>query len=137
MRRLRQQRARLPHLLRARVEHLPAQRLLAVRVRAAQVWALVRDAVTAWIEDGATRMGAALAYYTLFSIAPLLLISISLAGLLFGAEAARGEVIGQLSSLVGEQSARTIESMLVEVGRLLIRFIADPKQMLGTLFEPS
>jgi membrane protein len=88
-----------------------------VRVRAAQVWALVRDAVTAWIEDGATSMGAALAYYTLFSIAPLLLISISLAGLLFGAEAARGEVIGQLSSLVGEQSARTIESMLVELNR--------------------
>jgi membrane protein len=88
-----------------------------VRVRAAQVWALVRDAVTAWIEDGATSMGAALAYYTLFAIAPLLLISISLAGLLFGEEAARGEVIGQLSSLVGEQSARTIESMLASLNR--------------------
>jgi membrane protein len=88
-----------------------------VRQRVAQIWALARDATSAWIDDGAPSMGAALAYYTLFSLAPLLLISISLAGLLFGEEAARGEVIGQLSSLVGEQSARTIESMLVALNR--------------------
>jgi len=88
-----------------------------VRERVAQIWALARDAASAWIEDGAASMGAALAYYTLFSLAPLLLISMSLAGLLFGEEAARGEVIGQLSSLVGEQSARTIESMLVALNR--------------------
>jgi membrane protein len=88
-----------------------------VRAHVAQVWALVRDAVSAWIDDDASSMGAALAYYTLFSLAPLLLISISLAGLLFGEEAARGEVMGQLSSLVGEQSARVIESMLVALNR--------------------
>ena len=52
---------------------------------------LVRSSVDAWLDDRAPSMGAALAYYTLFSIAPLLLIVISVAGLLFGAEAARGE----------------------------------------------
>ena len=88
-----------------------------MRVRAAQVWALVRDAASAWIDDSAPSMGAALAYYTLFSLAPLLLISVSLAGLLFGEEAARGEIIGQLSGLVGEQSARTVESMLAALNR--------------------
>ncbi|MDP1855644.1 MAG: YhjD/YihY/BrkB family envelope integrity protein [Candidatus Nitrotoga sp.] len=50
-------------------------------------------------------MGAALAYYTVFSIAPLLLIVISIAGLIFGAEAARGEIFGQLQNLMGKTEA--------------------------------
>ena len=50
-------------------------------------------------------MGAALAYYTLFSIAPLLLIAISIAGLVFGEDAARGQVYGALRDLMGEQGA--------------------------------
>jgi membrane protein len=62
-------------------------------------------------------MGAALAYYTLFSLAPLLLISISLAGLVFGEDAARGEILGQMAGLVGTDSARLIESMLVALNR--------------------
>ncbi|MBC7941755.1 MAG: YihY/virulence factor BrkB family protein, partial [Chitinophagaceae bacterium] len=55
-----------------------------------------RRAAMAWIDDNAPSMGAALAYYTLFSMAPLLLIVISVAGLLFGADAARGEITQQL-----------------------------------------
>jgi membrane protein len=75
-------------------------------------WALVRDTVTAWIDDYAPSMGAALAFYTLFSAAPLLLIVISLAGLIFGEQAARGEIMEQLSSLVGRDSARTVQTLL-------------------------
>lgn len=75
-------------------------------------WALVRDTVNAWIDDYAPSMGAALAFYTLFSAAPLLLIVISLAGLLFGEQAARGEIMEQLSSLVGRDSARTVQTLL-------------------------
>ena len=70
-------------------------------------WALMRDTAKAWIDDYAPSMGAALAYYTLFSTAPLLLIVISLAGLIFGEQAARGEIMGQISNLVGPQSAET------------------------------
>jgi membrane protein len=62
-------------------------------------------------------MGAALAFYTLFSIAPLLLIVISLAGLVFGEQAARGEIMAQLAGLMGAQSASTVESMLGSLNR--------------------
>ncbi len=75
-------------------------------------WRLVRDAAGSWIDDYAPSMGAALAFYTLFSIAPLLLIVISVAGLVFGEQAARGEIFGQLASLLGADSAKTVEAML-------------------------
>jgi len=75
-------------------------------------WPLLRDAVGAWVDDYASSMGAALAYYTVFSIAPLLLIVISVAGLVFGEQAARGEIMGQLSSLLGKDNAGVVESAL-------------------------
>jgi membrane protein len=75
-------------------------------------WGLVKEAVSAWVGDYAPSMGAALAYYTVFSIAPLLLIAISVAGLVFGVEAARGEVVAQLQGLMGESAARAIEGMV-------------------------
>ncbi len=78
---------------------------------------LIASAADAWVDDRAPRMGAALAYYTLFSIAPLLLIVLSVAGLVFGEQAARGELFGQLADMVGEERARTIESLLESVSR--------------------
>jgi membrane protein len=80
-------------------------------------WRVVRDAATSWVDDYAASMGAALAFYTLFSIAPLLLIVISVAGIVFGESAARGEIMAQISGLVGHDSARTIESMLEGLNR--------------------
>jgi membrane protein len=73
---------------------------------------LVKQAVSAWMDDYAPSMGAALAYYTMFSIAPLLLIAISVAGLVFGMDAARGEVVAQLQGLMGDSAARAIEAMV-------------------------
>jgi membrane protein len=73
---------------------------------------LLKEAANSWLEDDAPSMGAALSYYTVFSIAPLLLIAISVAGLVFGEEAARGEIMAQLSGLIGTDSAKTIEGML-------------------------
>jgi membrane protein len=75
-------------------------------------WALAKGAVNAWIDDYAPSMGAALSYYTVFSLAPFLLIVISVAGLVFGAEAVRGEVFAQLHGLMGEQAAQGIQDML-------------------------
>jgi membrane protein len=80
-------------------------------------WALARETWQSWLDDAAPSMGAALAYYTLFSLAPLLLIAISLAGLWFGVEAARGEVVRQLEQLVGGATAEAVESMLVALNR--------------------
>ena len=85
-------------------------------MKAPELWRLTKQALNAWVEDYASSMGAALSYYTLFSITPLLVIVISVAGLFFGAEAVRGEVFSQLSSLVGDQGARAIEQTLQRAG---------------------
>ncbi len=76
------------------------------------VWKLVKQAANAWVDDYAPSMGAAIAYYTIFSIAPLLLIAISVAGLVFGKEVASGEVLSQLRNLMGEAGAQAVQSML-------------------------
>jgi len=62
-------------------------------------------------------MGAALAYYTVFSLAPLLLIVISVAGLVFGPDAARGEIFGELRDLMGDDAAKAVEALLVSVSK--------------------
>ena len=82
-----------------------------------QWWSLARDSVRAWSDDYAPSMGAALSYYMLFSIAPLLLIVISVAGLVFGPEAARGEIFGQLEGLMGAEGAHAVERLLQNVDR--------------------
>jgi membrane protein len=80
-------------------------------------WQLVGDASTAWVDDYAASMGAALSYYSVFSMAPLLMIVISIAGLAFGQEAARGEVFAQLSGLMGADSAKAVEDMLTTLSK--------------------
>jgi membrane protein len=69
-------------------------------------------ALVAWFEDSASRHGAALAYYTLFAMAPVLLLVIGIAGLVFGEEAVRGEIVGQIAKLIGRQGAESIQSIL-------------------------
>src|SRR5262245_34876762 len=65
-----------------------------------------------WNEDRASQMGAALAYYTLFSIAPLLIIAIAIAGLVFGEDAARGQVREQLRETIGADAAGAVQTLL-------------------------
>src|SRR5688572_15920863 len=76
---------------------------------------LLRQAVAAWWNDQAPSKGAALAYYSVFSIAPLLFIMIAVAGIFFGAEAVRGVVFAQVADLMGENGAEAIEEMLANV----------------------
>jgi membrane protein len=82
-----------------------------------QIWPLFKQAVQAWSADYAPSMGAALSYYTLFSIAPLLLIVIAVAGLFFGDEAARGEITSGLSGLMGEEGGKAIEDMIASASK--------------------
>lgn len=82
-----------------------------------EIWVLIKTAFTSWSDDYAQSMGAALAYYTMFSIAPLLLIVISITGIIFGQEAARGEIIGQLNSLMGEQGVLAIQTLLKSINQ--------------------
>jgi membrane protein len=76
------------------------------------LWSLTKEAVSSWINDFAPSMGAGLAYYTAFSIAPLLIIVIAVAGLFFGAEAASGYLYAQLNGLIGDQGAQAIQGMI-------------------------
>ena len=77
-----------------------------------QMFLLFKEAVASWAADYAPSMGAALSYYMLFSIAPLLVIVFAVAGLFFGDEAVRAEVFNQLSALMGQKSALVVEDML-------------------------
>ena len=95
-------------------------------LRLKQGWSLLKEAVQAWSNDYAPSMGAALSYYTLFSIAPLLLIVIAVAGWFFGDEAVRGELTAQLQWLMGEEGAKAIEGMIAAA--------SEPKEgMIATL----
>ena len=75
-------------------------------------WQLIKDTVSQFFADNAQRLGAALAYYAAFSIAPLLVIALAIAGLAFGAKAAQGAINEQLSSMVGDQAAAGIQEMI-------------------------
>jgi len=74
--------------------------------------ALFVEGLTGWREHKASRMAAALAYYTVFSLAPILVISIAVAGLVFGQDAAEGRIVGQISGLIGQKSASALEAMI-------------------------
>jgi membrane protein len=78
----------------------------------ATLWRLARKSVTAWNDDYAPSMGAAISYYTVFSIAPLLLIVIAVAGLVLGREAATGQIFTQLQGLVGNEGAAAVQGMV-------------------------
>ncbi len=73
---------------------------------------LLKETATEWQEDKVPVLAAALSYYTVFSLAPLLLIAIAIAGAVFGEEAARGEVVKQIQGLVGQEGAEAIQSMI-------------------------
>ena len=73
---------------------------------------LLRQTVTGWWQDEGPRLGAALSYYTVFSLAPVLVISVAIGGLVFGAEAASGRIVTELRGLMGPDGASAIETLL-------------------------
>jgi membrane protein len=75
-------------------------------------WHLLRDTLSGFIEDEALSWGASIAYYTLFSIAPVLLVVMAIAGLVFGRDAAEGAIVGQFSVLMGHQTAEALQGMV-------------------------
>ena len=78
----------------------------------ANLWSMTRESFSRWSDDFAPSMGAAIAYYTVFSIAPVLVIIIAIAGFFFGREAATGQIYAQVAGLVGDNGAKAIESMV-------------------------
>jgi membrane protein len=77
-----------------------------------KAWELGRESVASFINDGALSRGAAIAFYAVTSIGPLLLIAVAIAGLAFGQDAARGAIASQLSGLMGQQSAELLQNVI-------------------------
>lgn len=73
---------------------------------------IFRRALAGWWKDDVPRLGASLAYYTLFSLAPILVVAIAIGGLVFGPEAVRGEIVGQIKGLIGRDGAEAVQAML-------------------------
>jgi Virulence factor BrkB len=75
--------------------------------------ALFKTALAGWWNDRAMSLGASIAFFTVFSLAPMLLVTIAIAGLVFGREAAQGAIVAQLAGLTGGQTAAALEGVLV------------------------
>ena len=78
---------------------------------------ILRRAVAGWWNDNVPRLGASLAYYTLFALAPILVVAIAIGGLVFGPEAVRGEIVGQIQGLIGREGAEAVQAMLEGASR--------------------
>ncbi len=101
------------------------------RVRTAKVsvnlkaaYALFKEAGSAWAKDNAPSSAAALAFYTIFSLAPVLIVAIAIAGLAFGQKAAEGEFLRQLQALVGKTGARAVQAIVQSANRPALGVIA-------------
>jgi membrane protein len=77
-----------------------------------RLWTVIKTALAGWWNDNVPHMGAALAYYTLFALAPILIVVVAVGGMVFGPEAVRGEIVGQIGGLVGRDGAQAIQAIL-------------------------
>jgi len=99
--------------------------------------ALLRQAGAAWLADNAPRLGAALAFYTLFSLAPVLIVAVSVAGFVFGEKAAQGEIVRQFQGLMGTQGATAIETIIQSTNRPALGVFATTLGLLAILVGAS
>ena len=81
------------------------------------LWRIAKEAATSWSAHRDARQGAALAYYSVFSICPVIVISIAIAGLIFGREAVNGEVAASIKGMLGDTGAKAVEAMLADAAR--------------------
>ncbi|HBB31146.1 MAG TPA: ribonuclease BN [Cyanobacteria bacterium UBA9273] len=98
---------------------------------------LLKETVEEWQKDKASNLAAALAYYTIFSLAPLIIIAIAIAGAIFGEEAARGEIVGQIQGLVGTDGAKVIETAIENANQPNTGSIASLISVVVLLFGAS
>ena len=99
--------------------------------------ALIKQAGEQWLDDNAPRFGAALAFYTLFSLAPVLIVAVSIAGFVFGAEAARGEIVRQFQGLMGAQGAAAVEAIVQSTNRPALGMFSTTLALLAILVGAS
>jgi membrane protein len=86
-------------------------------LKPSNLWSMTKETFASWSDDFAPSMGAAISYYTVFSLAPLLVITIAIAGFAFGREAASGQLYEQVAGLVGDQGASAVQTMVEHVNQ--------------------
>lgn len=82
------------------------------KIRVPTLLRLLWAAIQGWSKDNVPRLGASLAYYTLFAVSPILLIAIAIAGSVYGAEAVRGQIVNEIDGLIGRQGAEAVQALL-------------------------
>src|SRR5215469_7594561 len=100
-------------------------------------WALLREAGSAWMADNAASQGAALAFYTIFSLAPVVIVAIAVAGAVFGRQAAEGEILKQIQALVGHAGAAIIQTVIQRADRPALGIIASAVGVLTVMLGAS
>ena len=100
-------------------------------------WRLLKQTYAEWGEDDAAQLAASLAYYTIFSLAPLLVVAIAVAGLVFGREAVQGEIVRQIDGVVGPDGARAIQDLIVNASQPTESVLASLVGFLALLFGAS
>ena len=101
------------------------------------LWHLFIETAAEWSRDEAPRLGAALAYYAAFSLAPLLIIAVAISGAVFGRQAATGQIVGQIQGLVGQDTATTIQAMIEKSNQPAMSVIASVIGFVVLLFGAS
>jgi len=106
-------------------------------MQTAEMAGLIKETFREWSEDKAVRLAAALAYYTVVALAPLLIIILAIAGLFFGRDAAQGQIVAQINSLVGEQSGEAIQGIIANASQPKSGIIASIFGIAALLFGAS
>src|SRR6187399_2537162 len=106
-------------------------------MRLLSVWQLLKQTFTEWSEDKAPQLGASLAFYSALSIAPLLVIALAIAGFFLGEDAARGQIVHELHSLVGQDGGKAIEDMIQSANKPSTGIIATVLSVATLLFGAS
>jgi len=102
-----------------------------------QFFSMMKETASEWSNDKASRLAAALALYTLLSMAPLLMLIVAIMGLFFGDDAARGEVATQLRNLMGPQPSQAVETVLQSANRPTQGIVATVGSVAVLLFGAS
>ena len=102
-----------------------------------KAWQLLRQTVSEYLEDKAPQLGASLAFYSALSIAPMLVIALAIAGLFFDQEAARGQITGELRTMVGDDGGQAIEDMIESADQPDVGSVAAIFGIITLLFGAS
>jgi membrane protein len=101
------------------------------------VWSLTKEVLSRFLNNNAPRLGAALAYYTVFSMAPLLVVVVGIAGLVFGRAAAQGQIVWHIRNVVGPDGAVAIQALLATTQKPASGIIATAVGLVVLLFGAS